>query len=102
MSYRLADEIQRILEAEVAYPPLALESLDRVLRAIGYGDGRVTLPDIAGAVSDLVAAGQIERVRRAGRECYRVSRADGKPGRVPCAVLSAGVLAAEASNVSGA
>ena len=62
----LAAEVLHILQAETGYPPLSAESLSRVLWAIGYGPERVPVPEIEAALSELLAAGQVEVLSRSG------------------------------------
>ncbi len=60
----LAGEILKVLQAEVAYPPLSAESLSRVLWVTGYGrtENPIPVAAIEGALSELMAAGKVERV----------------------------------------
>lgn len=66
----LADAILRILDGERDFPPLSAESLSRVLFYTGHGQTVDPIPVtvIEGALSDLMAAGMVERVhsRRLG------------------------------------
>jgi hypothetical protein len=68
----LAAELLRILEAEAGHPPLSADSLHRVIKAIGYGDGQVDVVQVEAACAALLQDGQIEVLHRFGEARFRV------------------------------
>jgi len=76
----LGAEIQRILEAESAFPPLSVDSIVKVLFAIGYGEGRIEESVAAGSKGRIVLRCGIPRLTiRAPGLCRKASR----PGLPP-------------------
>jgi hypothetical protein len=72
----LAAEVLAILQAEVGHPPLSAESLVNVLNAVGFGTGRLPVPVVEGALSELLQAGQLEVLSRFGERRFRALRQD--------------------------
>ena len=70
----LAGELRRILQEESGYPPLSVEALVKVLRALGFSSVPVPAADMEAALESLVAGGDVERVWSRGATRYRALR----------------------------
>jgi hypothetical protein len=69
----LAAAVLAILVGEADHPPLSAAALARVLHVTGYVGGPVTVPKVEGAMDELVAAGQVDRIWRRGAAHYRLT-----------------------------